>query len=163
VIEGDDLLIGDAERTSATSELRQHYDAGRLTLEEFEGRLERVHAARTESDLREAFRQLPAAKLPTLRPRDTRWRSLGLQYLLVNIIPILVWLLSAPTETSGQGGCCSRPRSCSCAGCPVYTAASGVVLSLRPIDHGFRGRERLPARRCASHVAGMRAADSRRL
>jgi DUF1707 SHOCT-like domain len=94
VADDDDLLVGDAERASAISELRRHYEAGRLTLEEFEGRLEHVQSARTESDLHDAFRQLPSAKLPSLRPRDMRWRSLALQYLLVNVIAILVWLFS---------------------------------------------------------------------
>jgi hypothetical protein len=90
----EDLLVGDAERASATAELRQHHDAGRLTLEEFEQRLEQVQHARTESDLRAALRQLPPAKLPTLRPHDARWRSLALQYALVNVIATLVWLSS---------------------------------------------------------------------
>ncbi len=89
-----DLLIGDAERTAAESELRRHYDAGRLTLEEFEERLGRVHGARTESELGGVFRQLPATKLPTLRPRDTRWRSLAVQYAFVNAVSILVWFAS---------------------------------------------------------------------
>lgn len=90
--ESPDLLIGDAERTTAAAELREHYDAGRLALDEFEARLGEVHAARTGADLREAFRQLPDATRPTLHPRDRRWRSLALQYALVNVIANLVWL-----------------------------------------------------------------------
>ncbi len=35
---------------------------------------------------------MPPAKLPSVNPRDTRWRSLTLQYSLVNVIAILVWL-----------------------------------------------------------------------
>jgi hypothetical protein len=93
VSEAPDLLIGDAERSSAVTELRSHYDAGRLTLEEFEQRLEQVQSARTQSDLHEAFRQLPA-KLPTLSPRDRRWRSLATQYLLVNLVAVAVWLFT---------------------------------------------------------------------
>lgn len=92
--DGEDLLVGDAERASAASELRRHYEAGRLTLEELEGRLDHVQRARTESDLWQALRQLPSATLPSLRPRDTRWRSLALQYLIVNVTAILVWLAS---------------------------------------------------------------------
>jgi DUF1707 SHOCT-like domain len=99
VSEGLDLLVGDAERASAEADLRRHYDAGRLTLEEFETRLARVHGARTESDLVDALRQLPAAKLPTLRPRDTRWSSLALQYVLLNVVASLIWLF-----TGAHGG-----------------------------------------------------------
>jgi DUF1707 SHOCT-like domain len=87
-----DLLIGDAERSAAVADLRGHYDAGRLTLEEFEARLAEAHAARTESDLRHVFRQLPDSKLPTLSPRDRRWRSLLAQYVFLNVIANLVWL-----------------------------------------------------------------------
>src|SRR5205085_11093051 len=72
--------------------LRGHYEAGRLTLEEFQQRLGETHAARTETQLEHALRQLPAARLPTVRPRDTRWRSLALQYALVNVIAILIWV-----------------------------------------------------------------------
>jgi DUF1707 SHOCT-like domain len=87
-----DLLVSDADRTHVSGELREHYEAGRLTLEEFQERLDEVHAARTEGQLRQVLRQLPSANLPSVRPRDTRWRSLALQYALVNIIAILVWL-----------------------------------------------------------------------
>ena len=52
------------------------------------------HAARTESQLGHVLRQLPPAKLPSVHLRDTRWRSLALQYALVNVIAILVWLFS---------------------------------------------------------------------
>jgi len=95
VTEDLDLLVGDAERTSAATALRHHYEAGRLTLEEFEGRLDEVNAARTESDLGEAMRQLPSdSPLPSLNPRDRRWSSLVLQYVALNAIAVVVWLAS---------------------------------------------------------------------
>jgi hypothetical protein len=89
-----DLLIGDAERTATIAELRGNYDAGRLTLEEFETRLAEVHAARTGSDLAHSLRQLPDTKRPTLSPRDRRWRSLAAQYLVANVVVNLVWLFT---------------------------------------------------------------------
>lgn len=89
-----DLLIGDAERTSAANELRHHYEAGRITLEELELRLDRVNAARTESDLHESLLQLPAKSLPSFNPRDRRWSSLVMQYVALNAIAVLVWLTS---------------------------------------------------------------------
>lgn len=91
---GEDLLVSDAERAAATSELREHYESGRLTLDEFESRLVQVETARTESALREAFRQLPSKTMPTLSPLDVRWRSLALQYLLVNVVAMAVWVSS---------------------------------------------------------------------
>lgn len=94
-----DLLVSDADRARVAGQLREHYEAGRLTLDEFQERLDETHAARTEAQLRSALRQLPAAKLPTVKLRDTRWQSLALQYALVNVVTICVWLFSG-----AQGG-----------------------------------------------------------
>ena len=90
-----DLLVADSDRTTAAGELRQHYDSGRLTLDEFESRLAEVHAARTRGDLDQALRQLPRSEPPaSLRVRDVRWSSLALQYVLVNVVCVLVWAFS---------------------------------------------------------------------
>jgi hypothetical protein len=95
VDESLDTLVADADRATAADELRPHYDAGRLTLDEFESRLAEVNTARTRGDLEHAFRQLPRSEPPaSLRPRDRRWSSLALQYALVNVVCILVWLFS---------------------------------------------------------------------
>jgi hypothetical protein len=95
VAEDLDLLVADADRAKAAEELREHLDAGRLTLDEFEGRLAEANAARTRGALEHALRQLPRNEPPaSLRLRDRRWSSLALQYVLVNVICILVWLFS---------------------------------------------------------------------
>ena len=87
-----DLLVSDAERRRVAEDLREHYEAGRLTLEEFEERIDETNSARTRTQLEHVLRQLPSARLPTVRPRDKRWRSLALQYALINLIAILIWL-----------------------------------------------------------------------
>jgi hypothetical protein len=90
-----DTLVADDDRTTAVEEIRQHYDSGRLTLDEFESRLDEVHAARTRGDLEHAFRQLPRTEPPvSLRLRDRRWSSLALQYALINLVAILIWAFS---------------------------------------------------------------------
>lgn len=90
-----DTLVADSDRAAAAEEVRKHYDSGRLTLDEFEHRLAEVHAARTRGDLEHAFRQLPRSEPPvSLRLRDRRWSSLAVQYALVNLVCILVWLFS---------------------------------------------------------------------
>jgi len=94
VSQAPNLLVSDADRARVVGELRGHYETGRLTLEELQQRLDEAHAARTESQLQNVLRQLPPAKLPSVNPRDTRWRSLALQYALVNLVAILVWLFS---------------------------------------------------------------------
>lgn len=86
------MLVADADRERAATELREHYDSGRLTVDEFESRLTEVHGARTAGDLEQALRQLPRSEpAVSLRPRDVRWRSLAVQYGVVNVICILVW------------------------------------------------------------------------
>jgi DUF1707 SHOCT-like domain len=90
-----DTLVADSDRAAAAEDVRKHYDSGRLTLNEFESRLDEVHAARTRGDLEHAFRQLPRSEPPaSLRVRDLRWSSLALQYALVNLVSIAVWLAS---------------------------------------------------------------------
>jgi hypothetical protein len=87
----EDLLASDADRARVSGELRTHYESGRLTLDEFQERLDETHEARTEGQLEQVLRQLPA-KRPTVSPRDTRWRSLALQYALVNVVAVLIWV-----------------------------------------------------------------------
>jgi hypothetical protein len=68
------LRIGDAEREATAAELREHFAHGRLTLEEFNERLDAVFAAKTQSDLSRLTRDLPhvrsgGAPLPSARTR----------------------------------------------------------------------------------------------
>ena len=123
-----DLLVSDAERDQALDELRGHYEAGRLTLEEFQHRLDEAHAARTETQLRHALRQLPSARLPTVRPRDTRWRSLALQYAVVNAIALLIWAASGAHVHDFW---------------PKWVFVVTLIMFMRRA-FGHRGRRRLP-------------------
>ena len=87
----EDLLASDADRARVSGELRTHYESGRLTLEEFQERLDETHRARTEGQLERVLRQLPS-KRPTVSPRDNRWRSMAFQYAIVNVVAILIWV-----------------------------------------------------------------------
>jgi hypothetical protein len=62
---GPDLRIGDAEREAAAASLREHYAQGRLTLEEFNERLDAVYKATTQSQLSLITRDLPHAAAPS--------------------------------------------------------------------------------------------------
>jgi|SRR5271166_5616887 len=69
------LRIGDAERDAVAAELQEHFAHGRLTLEEFNQRLDGVFAAKTQSDLSRLTRDLPhvrsgGAPLPSARTRS---------------------------------------------------------------------------------------------
>jgi hypothetical protein len=52
-------LVSGGERESAAAQLRRHYLAGRLSLEELDGRLQVAVVARTRGDLQRALRELP--------------------------------------------------------------------------------------------------------
>jgi hypothetical protein len=62
---GPDLRIGDADREAAAARLREHYAQGRLTLEEFNQRLDAVFAATTQRQLSALTRDLPHAAAPS--------------------------------------------------------------------------------------------------
>jgi hypothetical protein len=62
---GPDLRIGDAEREAAAAGLREHYAQGRLTLEEFNQRLDAVFKATTRRQLDLITRDLPHAAAPS--------------------------------------------------------------------------------------------------
>jgi hypothetical protein len=53
------IRVSDAERDQAVTELSEHYQSGRLTLEEFDDRSNRALQARTGSDLSALFADLP--------------------------------------------------------------------------------------------------------
>jgi uncharacterized membrane protein YccC len=125
-----DTLVADADREAAAKDVRTHYDSGRLTLNEFESRLAEVHAARTRGDLEHAFRQLPRSEPPaSLRVRDLRWSSLALQYALVNVVCILIWLFSG-----AQGGFW-----------PKWVLVGTLVTYLRRLGRRSHRRELPPA------------------
>jgi hypothetical protein len=56
---GSGVRIGDAEREAVATSLREHYARGRLTLEEFQQRLDAVFAAKTDIELAQVTRDLP--------------------------------------------------------------------------------------------------------
>ena len=62
---GPDLRIGDADREAAAESLREHYAVGRLTLDEFNQRLDAVFKATTQSQLRLITRDLPRTAAPS--------------------------------------------------------------------------------------------------
>ena len=70
--EGDDgmldVRVSDRERDAVVDVLREQAGIGRLTLGEFEERLDEVYSAKTRRDLREALRELPVEPLPPAVP-----------------------------------------------------------------------------------------------
>src|SRR5215469_11212740 len=59
-----DIRVSDAERDQAVAELGEHFQAGRLTQEEFDDRSGRALQARTGRDLSALFGDLPRPAAP---------------------------------------------------------------------------------------------------
>ena len=59
------MRVSDADRDQAIAELSEHYQAGRLTTEEFEDRSGRALQARTTADLADLFTDLPRRQAST--------------------------------------------------------------------------------------------------
>jgi hypothetical protein len=55
------MKASDADRDAVLSDLSEHFQAGRLTAEEFEGRSGRALAARTWGELSDLLQDLPAS------------------------------------------------------------------------------------------------------
>jgi Domain of unknown function (DUF1707)/2TM domain len=117
------LRVSDTEREQATRSLREHTTAGRLTMDELDGRLETALAARTRGELAALFEDLPAQ--PRREPNGhARAKALGVRihaaaYLSVSLAMIAIW---AATDTGyfwpvwpilGWGiGVASHTRAC---------------------------------------------------
>lgn len=56
-----EMKASDADRDAVLSELSEHFQAGRLTAEEFDERAGQALAARTWGELRDLLRDLPSA------------------------------------------------------------------------------------------------------
>ena len=66
------VRIGDAEREEMLNALQEHLAAGRLDVDEYEQRAERVVAARYAEDLQEVLTDLPPTAAQQERRRTTR-------------------------------------------------------------------------------------------
>jgi len=58
---GFEMRVGHAERDAVATELREHYAAGRITLDELNERLDKAFAAKTRTDLNALMTDLPSA------------------------------------------------------------------------------------------------------
>jgi Domain of unknown function (DUF1707) len=77
-----EMKASDSDRDAVVSDLSEHFQAGRLTAEEFDERTGRALTARTWGELRNLLADLPAARpgpqAPATRSLGARpWRSSG--------------------------------------------------------------------------------------
>lgn len=107
------IRASDADRDRAAEALREHHATGRLTMEEFTDRLDRVYAAKTLGELDELMRDLPAIDLyqlpipasqrpaPAVPPQPPGrlspvWRAAWASWASITVLCIIIWLLSGP-------------------------------------------------------------------
>ena len=89
------MYAGDRDRERAARQLRDHYVAGRLTVEELTERTARVTAARTRAELREALVALPGLDLLVLL-----CTAAYLVFTLALLVALLVTLLLGTASAS---------------------------------------------------------------
>jgi hypothetical protein len=103
----EQLRASDADRQAVVDKLRKAHDDGRLTLGEYDERLQQAYAARTYGDLQLITADLPAVQYPPApavppqlaaptpqRRRDTGslvWRIVGSTWFAVSLLNILIW------------------------------------------------------------------------
>lgn len=97
VPERPDHRIGDAERDAVVDELKVHFGAGRLTVDELEDRTARALAARTSGDLVPLTHDLPAIAPPATAPDDVWQRAFSLHVriaVLLAVVSVVIWVVS---------------------------------------------------------------------
>jgi len=92
-----DIRVSDAERDQAVTELSEHYQSGRLTLDEFDDRSNRALRAQTGNDLRTLFADLPRPAAPVVStpvspamPGDLAGRRAGGSLVARAIITVVI-------------------------------------------------------------------------
>lgn len=90
-----DLRASDADRQRVVDALRTHTVDGRLTLEEFEARVEEALGAKTHADLQATLRELPppaaaAARVAPVAPPEARRRASSRHRAPSVPVPLLV-------------------------------------------------------------------------
>jgi hypothetical protein len=87
--------VGDADREHTAARLRDHHAEGRITVDEFEERLDRCYEATTAGQLRELVADLP--REPQRDPYHfSRWPRVWL-------IPVLLTIVAVAALSSGHG------------------------------------------------------------
>lgn len=116
--------ISDREREEVIGQLRDHTSAGRLSLEEFDGRVAEVYAARTPAELRWVLRELPLPPAEDDIHRrymgDRRWRDV-LDRFEAALAGCVSRAGGRAVKTTGDGGLAVIPVPAD-----ALTAADGV-------------------------------------
>ena len=120
------MRASDDDRDRAASLLREHHAAGRLTIEEFQERLDAAYRSKTLGEIDELMADLPAidlyhlpdesmrrmARAPAAQPVAPRsehgrlspaWRAAWGSWASVSLVLFVIWLISAVGNHSANG------------------------------------------------------------
>ena len=91
------IRVSDAERESVVTALAEHHAAGRLSLGEFEERVDVAYRAVTRADLDAVLSDLP--RHPEVRPRSAStcegWGGSWAAWVTTAVICLVVWVTSS--------------------------------------------------------------------
>lgn len=103
--DGYGMRVSDADRERVVTVLREHVEQGRLTLEEFQGRLDETYQAKTVGELALVTRDLPAgvppappSAAPVRRQRGGAGRVLFRVWLMLCLLNVVIWALASVTN-----------------------------------------------------------------
>jgi uncharacterized protein DUF1707 len=135
------MLASEADREATQAVLKQAYEDQRLTLDEFESRVGRAVAARTQGELAKLTTDLPAAPAAPV-PAGPRFNG---RFLLVGgivalaAIGVIAGLVAAFSSMAQQAGTAAAtpaaaasnpaPPSTGPAGCPVGTSPTALAIA----------------------------------
>ena len=129
-------LPAEHDRNRAAASLRRHYLLGRLSVDELSDRLELAFAARSQRELRQAFRGLPAPwSRSELQPvientRHAARRTVQFAVLAGFWSVMSLMLLVAFIAVAAGGASASSSRSCRRSG-PSCTALGVALVAAR--------------------------------
>jgi hypothetical protein len=146
------LLASEADREAARTVLKQAFEDQRLTLEEFESRVGRAMAARTQGELAELTRDLPPVPGRPAGPRTGAWlQAAGIAMVIVAGAVFGVHLASRsapaphaappskdPAPPAPHASASARPAAnpgtgtagtAGSAGCPVGTSPTALLIA----------------------------------
>jgi Domain of unknown function (DUF1707) len=118
---GQHLRVSDAERQTAVDQLAEHFGAGRLDHAEFDQRVGRAMAAKTQADLAGLFDDLPGTGAPAAPVRPRRRHPVlllvlavilaaALGHALLWIVVPLLWIAFPVAVVLFVTGHLGRPR-----------------------------------------------------
>lgn len=91
------VRASDMDRERVATLLQSNYSEGRLTLEEFQERLDKAYAAKTMGDLGALTADLPVQAQPQRRSRADQWkrrRDQVLTYVVIMAFLVAIWAIS---------------------------------------------------------------------